>query len=65
MNTNSFQLQTHMDFNTQTTDYVSVRYLSISPPFVIQNLLPAPMTLLLRDITSRPGIFDLDMTHNS
>jgi hypothetical protein len=54
-----------MDFNTQQTDYVSLRYLSISPPFVLQNLLPAPITLLFRDITDRPGIFDLDMTHNS
>lgn len=65
VNTNTYQMESYVDFNTQQTEYISLRYLSISPPFVMQNLLPAPITLLYHNIPDRPGIFDLDLPYNS
>ena len=50
LNANVYSIRSFIDFNTQQTDFISMRYLSISPPFLVQNLLPAPLTLFFKNI---------------
>ena len=50
LNSNTYSIRSYVDFNTQQTEYISMRYLSISPPFVFQNLIPAPITMFFRNI---------------
>lgn len=50
LNANVYSIRSFIDFNTQQTEFISLRYLSISAPFTIQNLLPAPLTLLFKNV---------------
>lgn len=50
VNSNIYSIRSYVDFNTQQTEFISMRYLSISPPFIFQNLIPAPITLFFKNI---------------
>eukprot|EP00347_Sterkiella_histriomuscorum_P015009 403358661 len=50
LNANVYSIRSFIDFNTQQTEFISLKYLQISPPFVIQNLLPVHMSLVFRNI---------------
>lgn len=50
LNSNTYSIRSYVDFNTQQTEFISMRYLSISPPFVFQNLIPVPITMFFRNI---------------
>ena len=45
LNANVYSIRSFIDFNTQQTEFISLKYLSISPPFTIQNLLPVTLFL--------------------
>jgi hypothetical protein len=40
-----------------------MRYLSISAPFVFQNLVPAPITLFLKNITRKANKTNMNKVH--
>ena len=81
LNTNTYSIRSYVDFNTQQTEIISMRYLSIAPPFVFQNLIPAPISLMFKNINRKivteasfkvrekefidPQLYDLDIKHNS
>lgn len=50
LNSNVYSIRSVIDFNTQQTDFIPLRYLSITAPFTVQNLIPAPLTILFKDI---------------
>ena len=50
LNSNTYSIRSYIDFNTQQTDFISLRYLSITAPFTIQNLIPVPVTMLFKNI---------------
>lgn len=50
LNANTYSIRSYIDFNTQQTDFISLRYLSITAPFTIQNLIPVPITMLFKNI---------------
>ena len=50
LNSNTYSIRSYIDFNTQQTDFISLRYLSITAPFTIQNLIPVPITMLFKNI---------------
>lgn len=50
LNSNIYSIRSYVDFNTQQTEFISMRYLSVSPPFILQNLVPAPITLFFKNI---------------
>jgi hypothetical protein len=50
LTSNIYSIRSFVDFTTQQTEFISMRYLSISPPFTFQNLIPAPITLLFKNI---------------
>jgi hypothetical protein len=45
-----YSIRSFLDFNTQQTEYISLRYMTISPPFQLQNLIPSPLTVYMKDI---------------
>ena len=53
LNSNIYSIRSYVDFNTQQTEFISMRYISISPPFTFQNLIPAPISLFLKDISRK------------
>jgi len=80
LNANTYSIRSYIDFNTQQTDFISLRYLSITAPFTIQNLIPLPITVLFKNIERLrldsehlpadysvvdPQIYDLELKHNS
>ena len=69
LNANTYSIRSFIDFNTQQTEFFSVRYLSITAPFTIQNLIPVPITMLFknvdRDYSSDTQLYDLSLKHNS
>jgi uncharacterized surface anchored protein len=54
LNSNTYSIRSFMDFNTQQTDFVSLRYLSVTAPFTIQNLVPLDVTMLFKNIVRNP-----------
>ena len=50
LNANTYSIRSFIDFNTQQTDFISLRYLSVTAPFTIQNLIPVPITMLFKNI---------------
>jgi hypothetical protein len=46
LNANVHNIKTLLDFNTQQTDFTQIKYLSVTPTFTFQNLMPVPLTLL-------------------
>lgn len=50
LNANTYSIRSYIDFNTQQTDFISLRYLSVTAPFTIQNLIPVPITILFKNI---------------
>lgn len=50
LNANTYSIRSYIDFNTQQTDFISLRYLSITAPFTIQNLIPVPITMLFKNV---------------
>lgn len=50
LNSNTYSIRSFIDFNTQLTEFISLRYLSITAPFTMQNLIPVPITMLFKDI---------------
>jgi hypothetical protein len=34
VNSNIYSIRSYVDFNTEQTEFISMRYLSISPPFI-------------------------------
>ena len=50
LNANVYSIRSFIDFNTQQTEFISVKYLQISPPFIIQNLLPVTMSMIIKNI---------------
>ncbi len=50
LNANVYSIRRNLDFNTSHTEFISMKYLSISPPFVIQNLLPATLLMIIKNI---------------
>ena len=74
LNTNVHSIRSYVDFNTQQTEFISVKFISISAPFVFQNLIPAPISLFFKNICREtretslmtdPKVYDLDIKHNS
>lgn len=77
LNSNTYSIRSYIDFNTQQTDFISLRYLSITAPFTIQNLIPVPVTMLFKNIErlsdnqkAKNGqkdrqMYDLELRHNS
>jgi hypothetical protein len=76
LNANTYSIRSFVDFNTQKTDFISLRYLSVTSPFVFQNLIPVPITMLFKNVI-QPGantdeeikeeanVYDLTLKHNS
>lgn len=56
LNSNTYSIRSYVDFNTQQTEFISLRYISISSPFIFQNLIPAPITLLFKNISRQISI---------
>jgi hypothetical protein len=50
LNSNTYSIRSFIDFNTQQTEFFSLRYLSITAPFTIQNLIPVPITMIFKNI---------------
>ena len=50
LNANTYSIRSFIDFNTQQTDFISLRYLSVTAPITIQNLIPVPVTMLMKNI---------------
>lgn len=50
LNANIFNRRGFIDFNTQQTEFIQIRYLSVSPPFVFKNLVPIPITLFFKNL---------------
>jgi len=75
LNANTYSIRSFIDFNTQKTEFISLRYLSVTAPFVFENLIPVPITMLFKNVshnlpTEQPqedstGIYDLTLKHNS
>lgn len=53
LNANTYSIRSYVDFNTQQTEFISMRYLSISSPFIFQNLIPAPISLFFKNISRK------------
>ena len=54
VNANTYSIRSFIDFNTQQTDFIALRYLSITAPFTLQNLVPLPVTMLYKNIMRNP-----------
>jgi hypothetical protein len=54
LNANVYSIRSFIDFNTQQTEFISLKYLSISPPFTLQNLLPVTLFLQFKNIIREP-----------
>jgi len=67
LNSNVYSVRSFIDYNTQQTSFISLRYLTFSPPFTFQNLLPIPMTLFFQRKPKEAdrNIYSLDMKLNS
>jgi hypothetical protein len=50
LNANTYSIRSFIDFNTQQTEFFSLRYLSITAPFTIQNLIPVPVTMIFKNV---------------
>lgn len=50
LNANTYSIRSFIDFNTQQTEFFSLRYLSVTAPFTIQNLVPVGLTMMFRNI---------------
>ncbi len=59
LNANVYSIRSFIDFNTQQTEFISVKYLSVSPPFVVHNLLPVAMSMIVKNIERDHGRKDL------
>lgn len=72
LNANVYSIRRNLDFNTSQTEYISMKYLSISPPFVIQNLLPVTLLMMIKNVArdsdsqkKDPREYKLEMKMNS
>jgi hypothetical protein len=69
LNSNTYSIRSFIDFNTQQTEFISLRYLSVTAPFTIQNLIPVPITMLFKDIVRQDlkdkQLYDMELKHNS
>jgi len=54
VNANTYSIRSFIDFNTQQTDFIALRYLSVTAPFTLQNLVPLPVTMLYKNIMRNP-----------
>jgi hypothetical protein len=72
LNANVYSMRRNLDFNTSQTEFISMKYLSISPPFVVQNLLPVTLLMMMKNIErdndslqKDPKEYKLEMKMNS
>ena len=63
LNANTYSIRSYVDFNTQQTEFISMRYLSISSPFIFQNLIPAPISLFFKNISRKINNQSLKKQH--
>ena len=54
LNANVYSIRSFIDFNTQQTEFISLKYLSITPRFTLQNLLPVTLFLQLKNVIREP-----------
>ena len=54
LNANVYSIRSFIDFNTQQTEFISLKYLSITPPFTLQNLLPVTLFLQFKNVIREP-----------
>jgi hypothetical protein len=71
LNANTYSIRSFIDFNTQQTEFFSLRYLSITAPYTVQNLIPVPITMIFKNIERESQnetdsqLYDLSFKHNS
>lgn len=70
LNANTYSIRSFIDFNTQQTEFFSLRYLSVTAPYTVQNLIPVPITMIFKNIVRESAppdsqLYDLSLKHNS